>query len=234
MTIVYLLGPTGIGDGSYILPRVVLYLAVITLFWLANNWTPKWAKVTAVVLVSVATVGLMTVRIPVHAETNAMIQEYLSGQDTLRPGATVLTIWASAIEPGPMDRFRQARPMHVDGYLPATEDVVDLSHFSAQSATFPIRFNAGYGIRDLTMTANFDKALRFGPNLMDLDEYERLGPGHIDYVWLWGRTNADPTLIEEPQSQLMLQDLEDDYELVFVSAGGLLEVYAKNGLPEER
>jgi hypothetical protein len=229
LTGLYFLGPDQIGEGSHILVRVALFLFVTALFWLTGVWSPRWSKITAVALVLVGIVGLTAVRIPVHAEMNADIREYLSGQRVIESDSTLLPMWASGLEVGADAGGRRVLPLlHVSGLLMATGDVVDLHHFLAQTSLSPVRFRDGYGLKNVMHIDSTDAVLRLGPILIDVEEYERLGQGQVDYIWLWGRNQAEEAVLVEPQSQRMLQELEDNYELVYVSEPrGLLEVYAK-------
>lgn len=220
----YFMVPNAIGEGTLIPPRVALYLVVFALFWLAGRHTPPWAKVTALVVGSVAVAGLAVVRIPIHADLNAEIAEYLSGQTVVEPGSTVLPLWG--VEPQAAAGGRVV-PRHMSAYLMATGEIVDLHHFVAQLSISPVRFRNGYRLRDLSPSSDFGDLLILGPDLVDFDEYVSNGPGRIDYIWMWRQADADPATRREPSVQALSRLLDDDYELLFVSSRGLLEVYGQ-------
>lgn len=227
LLLVYFFGPDSVGEGSVILPRTELYLLVLVLFAAASLSLPRWATTVAVVLGSVATIGLAMVRYPAHAEHDAEIREYLSGAPVVKPGSTVLPLWAVDLESGLKPGGRRVRPLiERAGYLTADRGVVDLHHFPGYLTIFPIQFAPGYGI--LESGRDDRRSFRLGADLVDVQHYERLGHGRIDYVWLWGRVAADTMLRAEPLSRQLFQILEDDYDLVYRSeARGFLEVYAR-------
>jgi hypothetical protein len=194
LAVVYIAGPQEIGEGSVIPPRVALYLMLTVVFWITTMATPRRARVAAVTLAAIAVVGLTAVRIPVHADLSRDTSEYVSGLAVVAPQSTVLPIWGS--EPGKGLGGRVA-PSHLSGYLMASAEVVDLDHFLGVLSISPVQLRAEYRLAELLPRTNRD-ALILGPELVDVAGYARAGPGRVDYIWMWDRSGADPTVTTTP------------------------------------
>jgi hypothetical protein len=220
--VVYFAAPKEIGEGSIIPSRVALYIMLSGLFWLATQSAPRWVMVTAVVLGVVAVVGITVVRIPVHADLNTDIREYVSGQAVVDPNSTVLAVWGVEPEGG-----GRVAPRHPNGYLMGDGELVDLGHFMGVLSISPVRFRDEFQMTEFLPPSN-RRALILGPDLVDVGEFARRGPGRIDFIWLWDRAAAGVDVADEPAVERLFALLEDDYDLAFVSARGLLEVYERN------
>lgn len=227
--LLYFFGPDSVGKGSFILPRTELYLVVLLLFAAARQSIPRSVRTTSVVLGSVAIAGLAIVRLPVHSQIDAEIREYLSGTPVLRPGSTVLPLWGVEHERGFGAGGQRMQPLRERaGYLTAMRGAVDLRHFPGYEDIFPINFAPGYGIKEYAPVADrYRDLFDLGPYVLDLAEYDRSGNGRIDYVWLWNRAATDSAVLAEPRSVQVLRQLQEHFDLVHVSSGGRLEVFAR-------
>lgn len=231
LIVIYLLVPDTIGEGSVILPRVALFATTLGLFWLARRSVPSWARLAALVATAVVVLGLAVVRLPFHAQLSENISEYLSGEVVLDPGSTVVPLWMTeAVARGPGDGRPFVLPLiELAGTFMASGDVVDLHHLPGSLDIFPFRFSPGFDIR-ATAEEGGDYPFQFGPGMVDIERFEEQGGARVDFIWLWGRSEADPALLGSERSQRVLALLETEFDLVFTSEGGLLEVYARRPL----
>jgi len=227
----YMVVPDYIGDGADVPARIALYAFVFSLFWISRRAVPRWAQGAGVIAATLVVVGLMLVRIPSHAVLDEDIREYLSGEAVIEPGSTVLPMWLTDIEEGrgPGGGGRIVRPLvELAGEMTADGDVVDLHHLPAALDLALFRFAPGYDIRETTDEGE-PSPFTFGPGMVDIEEFEGSGGGRVDYIWLWGRSVADPELLESDRARRTLALIDDAYELVFVSEPrGLLEVYTRH------
>lgn len=229
LVVLYFVLPDRIGQGQSIHLRLAVYMVPLALLWLAGRPLPTWAKGFALLVAAVAVVGLTTVRLPAHATVNEDIEEYLSGQHMIAPGSTILPLFAT--EPltgrGFGGEGRIVSPLvERAAYVTSEGDVVDLHHLTASLDIFPFRFREGYDISQSSDDSG-KYPFVFGPGLIDIEQYEQ-GPGTVDYVWLWGMSIAKERTLQLPESRHLLDQLESNYERVFVSEPrGLVEIYEK-------
>ncbi|MEX0863666.1 MAG: hypothetical protein WD269_02180 [Acidimicrobiia bacterium] len=230
LLVAYMVVPDYIGDGADVPARIAVYAFVLTLFWLSSRPVAQWVRVGGTVAAVAVVIGLVAVRIPNHAVLDEEISEYMSGQVVVEPGSTVLPLWLTEIDQGrgPGGGRRLVRPLVEQvGDLTFNGDVVDLHHLPASLDLALFRFAPGRDIRD-TAEESEPFPFVFGPGMVDIARYEAMGDGSVDYVWLWGRAELDPTLLESEQARSMLDQIDQGFELVFTSEpSGMLEVYRR-------
>ena len=228
MVVIYFLGPDTIAYGGAVRMRVLMVATAVGLLWLGCRTVPYWVRFAALAATAVVILGLMGLRLPLLSQWNEDSAEYLSGSVVLEPGSTVLPLWVSdAGVRGPDGGRPLVLPLiELAGSLTSSGLVVDLHHLPASLGAFPFRFAPGYDIRQTAGEgAGFE--FQFGPEMVDIEQYEEQGGARVDYVWLWGRSEADPALSDSERAQRVLALLETDFDLVFTSEEGHLEVYAR-------
>lgn len=239
LVVVYFAAPDSIGNGSVILPRTMLYILIGFLLALAHIKFPQKIERLTVVLAVVVIFGLTITRFASHAALDDEIRDYLAGEVVLEENSTVLPIWMVPVElgVGPGGSERRTKPLlERVGYLTASHSTINLAHFSVFD-TFAFQFPAGVAIR-----ASGDRSHGFpsgaglegwpffsGPGLVDIERFEQSGLGKVDYVWLWGRSIAEPDVLSSEPARRLMRQLGDDFVRVFISDTGRLEVYAREG-----
>lgn len=222
--------PDGIGNGADVVPRVALYFFIVVLLWVAGRTLPDWARKTSIACAAVVVLALAVVRIPSHQVLDEDIREYLSGEQVVVAGSTVLPLWLTDLEEGrgPGGSVRLVQPLvERVGDLTVSGGVIDLHHLVGSLDINPFRFRPGLDIR-LTPAEHVGYPFQFGPGMVDIGRFEAMGEAQVDYVWLWGRAHLDPSLLESEQARSMLEQIEEGFELVFTSEPrGMLEVYVR-------
>lgn len=226
LTATYLISPNEIGPGGVVLPRIAMLITISALLWLASVTFPEWARRAVLAIAIFTTVGLTLVRIPHQNQLHADMEDFATGLEVIAPESTVLPFWGIAEPDDRSSRVFFGRRTW-SGYLMATTESVDFSHFPAYVDAFPVEFRAGYDIQ--AASSGGAGAFVLGDSaLVDAPAYERATQGEIDYVMFWDRESANRELVASTQFDALTNWLDTEYERVFISPKGLLEIYARS------
>jgi hypothetical protein len=194
----------------YIPPRVMLYLFLTLLLWLAGQpmtWRVRWA---APPLAAVIALGLVASHALKYREFAPQLREFVAAGDQIRPNSTFLPLIFA-----PQGCDAAGRPSSIDvspfymasGYIAAARESVDLRNYEANTDHFPVRFVPE---RNPYVTLAVGKGLDSIPPKIDLEKFRSVG-GEVDYVLLWGVRDGwrgQPDLME------LLAQLADTADLV--------------------
>jgi hypothetical protein len=203
--------------------RVSLFFFLSLTLWLAVQPLGRRAERVLVGLAVAATLGLLALRLPRHAEINDYLAEYVSTGATLPRDAVLLPLAFApeGLRPDGTPLSLRVLPfLHAASWIAAERGVVDLANYEADLGYFPVRFRP---------EANPYRILRTGlesrPPCVSLNRYDRLGPRPLEYILLWSARDADRS---HPCAQAVFRHLEERYTRVFTSAPrGLAELYRR-------
>ena len=230
--LIYLFGPSSVGNGSYIHERMNLYPFLALILWFAAQTYGPIAR-QAIIAVAIALAGAFVVIHSIkYTELNGYLAEYLSASPAIEPNTTLLPIIFSERGDAPGRQLLSSRIdflLNAAGYITAERHVVDLWNYQAsQTPFFPVLFRADLNPSSFLGYLPLDSAageLRALPT--QLLSFPRRTGGRIDYVHVWGVRSADR---ERQIPKLVLKQLEEGYDLVATSPQrGLLQLYRRKG-----
>lgn len=213
------------GGGGFLGQRLaVLPVYGIALWLAAVPWSARIA--TALVLTAAASaVGLGLVRWPVYAELSRLVERYVATAACIAPESTMIQANLVILTPAP---FPRTAPLTAEtGRVSALTDGWDLGNVQVSLPFFPLRARPE---TDPYRHMPFEgTAIEAVPPTLDPLGYERRTGGRVDYVLVYGRSEADPsTLASEGWTRLNAQ-LHGAFSIVARSADGLLEVHERTG-----
>lgn len=234
--IIYLVGPSEIGGGSYIHDRMNLYPFLVLIIWFAAHaYGPVARRSIQVLAIGIAglLLGLHSVK---YGELNDYIEEYLSGMPRIEPNRTLLPIYFSQRGDAPGGRpllFRIDLFVNAAGYIAAERHIIDLGNYEAgQTSHFPTLFRPELNPAVHLHYAPLDRAsgeLRGMPT--EILGYPRQTGGRIDYVLVWG---ARDRYREKETPKTILRQLHAGYDLIYTSSQrGLMQLYRRKDLKNE-
>ncbi len=215
--------PSGSPGGGTTHDRVSLFVFLSLSLWIAVQPLGRRAERALVGASLAATLGLLAVRMPLYAELNDYLAEYVSAGATLPRDAVLFPV--SFAHEGYRDdgsplSLRVLPFLHAASWIAAERGVVDLLNYEADLGYFPVRFRPEANPYRLMRTG-----LEMRPPCVSMNRYDRLAPRPMDFVLVWGARHANRT---HPCAQAIFGHLEERYELVLTSAPrGLAQLYRR-------
>jgi hypothetical protein len=228
--LIYLVGPSSVGGGSYIHDRMNLYPALALIIWFAaHTYAPAARRSIQGLGVALAAVllGLHSVK---YRELNDYLAEYLSASPHIEPNTTVLPITFSqgGAAPGqPPLSWRIDVFLNAAGYIAAERHVVELWNYEAsQTRFFPIVFRPGLNPTAYLQYAPLDAASGdFRALPTGLVAFSQRTGREIDYVVVWGVREPDR---QKDTPRLIFGQLEQGFDLIYTSPQrGLMQLYRR-------
>lgn len=225
----YLALPSYAMDAGSITPRAGLYVYLTLLLWLGaqtyHRLTAGWLKGAAVVLAA----GFLLLRVGPMSTANRYLALYLSATEHVRPGATLLPLFATDL-----DFERQAMVvkrvrflLHASGYITAAKNGVNLNNYEARQGYFPVNYRPKLNPSLLLPTGRNGHLESENPDV-DILSYPARSGGQIDYVLMWGYL---PERVNDEASRSLMRQLEQGYVFVAASSGkGLMKLYRRKDL----
>jgi len=175
-TVVYLVAPDEIGQGSFMAARLMFFPLILTLLWLAA----RSYSLLATRVVRAAGTAVVVLWLGFHAFQHASVQarldEYLAAARLMRPGATLL-----AVHRRPPREWYFDPVANISGYYAAERNLVALDNYEAATDHFPLRFRAPCDPASLTGRLSS----------VTLQKYNSLDGCGVDYIVLFGDLAAD-------------------------------------------
>lgn len=231
--LIYLIGPSAVGSGSYIHDRMSLYPFLTLIIWFApQSYGPIARRAIRVLAIALAGV-LLGIHSLKYGELNDYIAEYLSASPHIEPNTTLLPIAFSQRGDAPDRRPLSSRInvfLNAAGYIAAERHTVDLSNYEAsQTHFFPTVFRPSLNPTVFLGYSPLDSASGEWKGLpTELLSFPQRTGGRIDYVLLWGVRERDR---ERQIPKLIFRQLEEGYDLVTTSPQrGLMQLYRRKGL----
>lgn len=215
-----LVSANGMEGGGYILNRINAFPFYMLILWLASQQFSLKAKNVVISLgiaVSLIMLGMNMYKI---SEINPQLDEYVGVYEHIEPKSTVFPI--SVAHGGYNETTggsltQRANPfLHALNYVSTKQQLINLGNYEATQGYFPFAY-----------LDEINPALKIGYRDMlnmpiKFDDYSERTPGRIDYliVWLGKKRNQDSDYTAK-----VYQQIEGNFEQVFVSKNGLLELY---------
>jgi hypothetical protein len=222
--LVYLVVPDQVGQFSSINYRLGLYVVLFLVLWLAAQPVGGRIQWLSCIVALVVALSLAAVRVPTEARYDRYVAEFDQARHVLRPNSTLLTLRVRLDRP----RFRRSPDplLHETGRLAAEAKGVDVNHYEAMLAYFPVQFRPQYNLQR-RFGSKYDN-LRAPSTWAELLKDGRLAGKGADYVLLWGVRRASLSMREDPGFIETMSELARSYRLIYVSKPlGLVEVYAR-------
>jgi hypothetical protein len=228
--LIYLLGPSAVGSGSYLLERMNLYPFLMLIIWFAaHSYGPVARRRIQVVTVGLAC-GLLGLHGIKYRELNSYLAEYLSASSAIESNATLLPIVFSQRgdlpDPRPLS-LRIDVLLNAAGYIAAKRHIVNLGNYEAsQTPFFPLLFRPGLNPSVPLAYAPVDSAAgEITAVPTGILSYPRITGGSIDYVLVWGVKTRHPGRVIP---ETIFRQLRQGYYLVYTSPGrGLAQLYRR-------
>jgi len=231
--VVYVVGPSEIGGGSYIHDRLNLFPFLVLIVWFAAHSFGQSARRLiqgAAISITVALLGIHCLK---YGELNNYLKEYLSGMRLIEPNSTLLPIsfsqWGDSSNGRPLS-LRIDLFLNAAGYIAKDRHIVNLGNYEAgQTNHFPTLFrpeiNPAVQLRYAPLDSQRGE-LRAVPT--DIVGYQERTGTRIDYVLVWGVRNQHRN---KKTPQLIFSQLEQHYELIYTSSQrALLQLYRRKDL----
>ena len=212
------------------LPVTCLVLIVGLSVTLSRSTVPRtvWRGASVVTLL---VVGVSTFyRLPVHAQLNAVIDDYVEGMASVPPDSVVLPLQLASRyqHEGLKPMLRSAKfnaLAHAAGYATLDAPFVNLRNFEPARPYFPLQYTPFKDPR--IYLSPDDQPSRYGqpPFHLDLNAYADHAGKPVDYVLVWG----DPDLLgDTPGVEDLYRQLANEYIAVEpTNPSTLMHVYKR-------
>lgn len=219
----FMLVPGSVAGGSFVKQRVVMFLVLALLFWLAAQTYSVVLKSAVALGVSVWVIGLMIIRLDAQRELAAQLQDIYTVAAQIEPHSTILPLTLASRGESDDNSPQLSRIrvlLHGAGYLSVARQLINLTNYEARTDYFPFRYRSA-----LDPSSYFTKIATRAPQL-DLTGYERDTNVRVDYVLL---LLEDASFAESNNASFRVSaQLEQDYTLIFTSPSGHARLYRHN------
>ncbi|MEA2562559.1 MAG: hypothetical protein QOH06_4063 [Acidobacteriota bacterium] len=217
--------PSNVGVGGFIELRLSLFPFFALILWLSASDPPaalrQGIQVAAVGL-TLALLGVLWTRWRV---LDGYLAEYISAEERIPEGSTVLPLSYSHCGTGPDGRelaYRIQPFLHAGSHVAAGKPVADLSLYAANyEGYFPVHYRPALNpYRHIAQRHWVERV----PPWVDFLTYPKRTGGRVDFVLLWqmptGRRYSGHAAVRS-----LWQQLRTGYERVWVSPRGFTELY---------
>jgi len=209
----------------YIPQRVMLYIFLTLLLWLAGQAIASRVRWATVPLAIILALGFVASHAMKYREFAPQLREFVLAGDNIKANTTFLPLIFA-----PRGCNAQGKESSVDvspfymasGYIAVARQAVDLRNYEADTDHFPVRFVPKLNPYEHLAVGGFD-TLR--PNI-DIDGFRRLG-GEVDYVLLWGVTDD---VKKDVETVALYEQLAKGYERVELGGAKWTELWKRRGL----
>ena len=212
----------------FIPQRLVFYIYLTTILFLAAQPYGIWIKRTAVIGSAILAVSLTIVSWPACREYNARMTDFLDTAARIEPQSTLLPlVLAPRGTPAVVDSFglRSMPFFSAAGYAAVERKSVDLRNYEAGLDYFPVRFRAAVNpYKQLAVMRGDLNGLSLVPQLFDLRAYTARTGARADYIVLYG-PNENFTGPAAADKADLLRQLKLDYTLIYTSPSGATELW---------
>ena len=219
---IFFIAPEKSSGGSFIPQRLTLYIALSVILWLGVYRFPLWCKRPIQATASGIVLLFLILHIGTYAVLNDYLQEYRSCLSVLEANTTLLPLSFSHTgrTPDGQRLSHKAEPFrHASGYFVADRSIVTLDNFSAYKGHHPLIY------REHLRPEQYIGCLECIPPKVDFVHYAEKTGGRVDYVLMWNVQDKD---LQDPYTQSIFEQLEQDYTLIFVSSPrGMLQLYRR-------
>lgn len=218
----YFNAPASFAGGGMINQRLMLIPFIVIIFWFVSVDLPKLISILASFAAIVVTIGLLTVRMPVHAKASDLTKDYLSAAAYIKPHTTVLPLSYNHY-----GTDRQGHNItssiwiffHSLDYMGASRPLIMLGNYEAATNHFPLVWKPN---KDPFIHLGKNEGIESTPPCVNFDQYRLASVENIDYVLLL----CYPGQYMEHYCSTDVQDkLNKDYTLVYTSPTSRTRLY---------
>ncbi|MCW5922979.1 MAG: hypothetical protein KIS77_11580 [Saprospiraceae bacterium] len=221
--------PGSVAGGGITPLRLVLLPYLTLILWLASTYFSIKLKRAVLVFSVVVSAAFLTLRFPHYKMANEAVQEYASCAAVIPNYATVLPI--SFNHHGQIGSGRYVAEaiwlfVHAGDYVGVDKHIVLLGNYEAHTRNFPLVWREGRNPFVL-LSKDGDYFEEQPPRADILGLPDKTGGAHVDYVVTWCK---DQRFQDHPYTQEINQQLEQGYDLIFISEHGLAKVFKRKGI----
>lgn len=214
------------GAGAFVTSRLSLFVMLAGILWIASHPFGSWARGATITVAVVAAVGLAGMRIGWYQTLSDHATAFASVAPCVADGATMAQVNLSRVE---LPSSRTDQIGNETGRVTAVTSGLDLGDAELGDHVHLVRYRAGLDpyryLRDPGGLPTSQEPV------IDPEGYGTSTGGELDYVLLFGRSNAAAETLASAEWQQLQADLAASYRRVAVADGGLLEVYERLGTP---
>jgi hypothetical protein len=218
----YFKAPASFAGGGMINQRLMLIPFIIIIFWFVSVDLPKLISMLASFAAIVVTIGLLTVRMPVHAKASDLTEDYLSAATYIKPYSTVLPLSYNHY-----GTERQGRNItssiwiffHSLDYMGSSRPLIMLGNYEAATNHFPLVWKPN---KDPFIHLGKNEGIESTPPCVNFDQYRQASAEKVDYVLLL----CYPGQYMNHYCTIDVQDkLNKDYTVVYTSPSSRTRLY---------
>ncbi|HEY7118858.1 MAG TPA: hypothetical protein VH475_19875 [Tepidisphaeraceae bacterium] len=226
LLLVYFRSQDELARHFYIPHRVMFYLYLGLLLWLAGQPLARRVRWAVVPLAIVLGLGFTASHALKYREFAPQLGEFVSAGNQIKRNATFLPLIFS-----PRGRTASGNVSSIDvapfymasGYIAAERQAVDLRNYEGNTDHFPVRFRPEVNpYKFLAVGDGFNVV----PPKIDIERFRRAG-GEVDYVIVWG---LEESFRSDPDTVALYRQLEAGYERVAVPGARWTEVWKRKGM----
>jgi hypothetical protein len=221
--VVYFVSPDDLGTGSYLNDRISLFPPLMLILVCASISMSARVLRTAGAMGLVAALLAAGARLPTQVHYDHLVNEYLTVESAIPPGATLVAFRYSEFSP-PLgnQRYDQSDPLaHEASRVAADNGDVDLRHLEGQFNYFPDRFRPSLNRLASRYLNDFNV-----PPTVNLLRYNGASGRPAQYVLLVGLTHASRQVRNDSATLNVERALASDYVRVMVTRPtGLVQLY---------
>ena len=219
---VYVLAPDVLFGGALIRERLLLYVILLSILWLAGQtYALVLSRLIAGAASAIAISGL-AVNLPQYKNFNEYFREYVSAGEFIDPHTNLLPVSFTYYWPSrDVDWFTSTAPnplVHVSGYIAATKTLVDLGNYEAATGHFPTVFRPQLNPYRYLGTKE-------DPLKINIAGYQDRVGKHVDYVLLMSNRSIEQEL---RRASDLYRQLNAGYRLIYTSPRDLARLYRRS------
>jgi hypothetical protein len=232
----YFAAPTELSGGGFVEPRLALLAFLALILWLGVHPFGRGLKRMVQAAAAVIALGLLGLHFLALRDFNQYLADYLTVEPHLEPNRTLLPlVFTRGLRTGSAwtDNAKVGVFRHAAGYLAARDGIIDMENYEGHSGYFPVDFRPEVDPFIQLNPEQFgqDVGLQAEPPDVDFLKYPARTGLPVDYVLLW---NVRPGQAETPAGRRVFAQLAAGYSRVHTSPLGLLQLYRRNDLSEDR
>lgn len=185
--------PQGIGGGEGINERVVIYVFICLLSWIAGFEHHKLIKLAMQCCAAFLVLAGVSAEYRTYGELNSYLSEYLSVQARIQPGAIILPLCLSKSQRPDGKNISVLTDIfvHPAGYIATDRHAICLVNHEANTRYFPLMYRPQmnpYRLLGHSVLVDdpFDQGtLEKQPPAVDIPNYERLTGCKINCILVW-------------------------------------------------
>lgn len=224
----YVVSPYTVAGGTIVNPRFMLFTVLLAILFFGMHEISERVRFRVGIASAALAVAQLGFNMPVYAQINRDATEYMSAVGAIETNTTLAALCFAVEGCGPRmghGHLRIAPFNQISGYVSAQRQAVNLFIVDPRTNYFPIQYRKGVDslpyLRYSEVRDKGESKRVYGRKLAD---YDRETGSHIDYVLLWQVVDGQRAGDDVTD---LFRWLSTNYDLVFTSATGRLDVYRR-------